>query len=191
MKAGRGSQIRIIAGQWRGRKIPVPHIEGLRPTPDRIRETLFNWMAADCRAAVALDCFAGSGALGFETCSRGAKSVTMIEKDKFAWKNLQTQLQRLETDKIDLLCGDVLDLIPQLQQSYNLVFIDPPYTLPELRMQVLDLLLTHHCLADGARIYLEWPQGQAFELPDTDFHWLKQKKAASVNYAIAEWHLSR
>ncbi len=185
------TQVRIIAGQWRGRRIPVPDAEGLRPTPDRIRETLFNWLADECRGATVLDCFSGSGVLGFEACSRGAKSVTIIEKNGFAWKNLQTQVQLLESDNIELLCGDVLDLVPQLSRSYSLVFIDPPYALPELRTLVLDSLLTYGKLTDGARIYLEWPQGESFELPSSDFHWLKQKKAGSVHYAIAEWRLSR
>ncbi|MDH5356849.1 MAG: 16S rRNA (guanine(966)-N(2))-methyltransferase RsmD, partial [Gammaproteobacteria bacterium] len=185
------SQIRIIAGEWRRRKIPVPEIQGLRPTPDRIRETLFNWLSSDCRGAVVLDCFAGSGVLGFETSSRAAKSVTLIEKDKAGWENLKTQAQRLGATNIDVLCGDVLDLIPQLQQSYSLVFIDPPYALPELRQKVLESLLAHKKLTDGARIYLEWPQGESFELPSADFQWLKKKKAGSVHYAIAEWCLSR
>lgn len=191
MKQNSVSQIRIIAGQWRGRKIPVPDIEGLRPTPDRIRETLFNWLAAHCRDAIALDCFAGSGALGFEACSRGANTVTMIEKNKMAWMSLQTQAERLEADNIEVLFGDVLDLIPQLQQNYSLVFIDPPYASAELRGEVLDALLVHRKLADGACIYLEWPQGESFELPSDDFRWLKQKKAGQVHYAIAEWHISR
>lgn len=191
MNKTKPSQVRIIAGQWRGRKIPVPDIEGLRPTPDRIRETLFNWLAADCRGAVALDCFAGSGVLGFETSSRGANTVVMIEKNKSAWQSLDAQAQRLDADNIKLLCGDVLELIPQLSQSYSLVFIDPPYALPDLRTQVLDSLLAHGKLIDGARIYLEWPQGESFELPSSEFQWLKQKKAGSVHYAIAEWHLSR
>ena len=81
-KSSPKSQVRIIAGDWRGRKIPVPDLQGLRPTSDRIRETLFNWLSERCRGASVLDCFAGSGALGFEAASRGAKSVTLVELNK-------------------------------------------------------------------------------------------------------------
>lgn len=185
------SQIRVIAGQLRGSKLPVPSVAGLRPTPDRIRETLFNWFADDCRGAVVLDCFAGSGALGFEAGSREASWVTMIEQDKKAWKNLQTQVQRLQLDNIELLNGDALSLIPGLKRRYDLVFIDPPYARPEFRGEVLQGLIKHAKLNDGARIYLEWPQGETFELPGTELSWWKKKKAGQVHYAIAEWRLSR
>ncbi len=186
-----GSQLRIIAGQWRGRKIPVPAIEGLRPTPDRIRETVFNWLTGECRSASVLDCFAGSGALGLEAASRGAKAVVMVEKSRQAMQNLTKQKQRLEASNVELCYGDILALIPSLQQAFDIVFIDPPYAMPELRHRVLDALVANHCLADGVRIYLEWPHGEEFELPSSSFSWLKQKKAGQVNYAIAEWRVCR
>ncbi len=191
MKKNTGSQLRIIAGQWRGRKIPVPAVEGLRPTPDRIRETVFNWLAGDCRAATVLDCFAGSGALGFEAASRGAMVVTMVEKNRLAWQNLINQKQQLEAGNVELHYGDILALICSLQKSYSIVFIDPPYAMPELRYQVLDALIANQSLVDGARIYLEWPHGEEFKLSSSDFSWLKQKKAGQVHYAIAEWRLCR
>ncbi|MCP4188189.1 MAG: 16S rRNA (guanine(966)-N(2))-methyltransferase RsmD [Gammaproteobacteria bacterium] len=191
MKKNTGSQLRIIAGRWRGRKIPVPAIEGLRPTPDRIRETVFNWLAAECRATTVLDCFAGSGALGFEAASRGAKAVTMVEKNRQAWQNLMNQKRQLEASNVELLCGDILALIPSFQYSFDIVFIDPPYAMPELRHRVIDALIKSQCLAEGARIYLEWPQGEKFELSSDGFTWLKQKKAGQVHYAIAEWRLCR
>ena len=88
------SQIRIIAGRWRGRKLTVVDAPGLRPTPDRIRETLFNWLAQDCRNASVLDCFAGSGALGFEALSRGAAKLVAIERQKQAAAGLRAEAQR-------------------------------------------------------------------------------------------------
>ena len=183
-------QLRIIGGRWRGSRLPVPEIEGLRPTPDRIRETLFNWLVTDCPGASVLDCFAGSGALGFEALSREAKQLTMIEKNPVACRNLGDQAKRLQTDRITLLCGDVIDLIAQLDSRFSLVFIDPPYALPLLRQQVLAKLISHQRLVDGAKIYLEWPVGEQFELPDSSLFWTKRKIAGRVNYAVAEWRLS-
>ena len=183
-------QLRIIGGRWRGSRLPVPEIEGLRPTPDRIRETLFNWLVTDCPGASVLDCFAGSGALGFEALSREAKQLTMIEKNSVAWKNLQDQAGRLQTDRITLLCGDAIDLIAQLDSQFSLVFIDPPYALPQLRQRVLAKLISHQRLVDGAKIYFEWPVGEQFQLRDSSLFWMKQKIAGRVNYAVAEWRLS-
>jgi 16S rRNA (guanine966-N2)-methyltransferase len=184
-------QVRIIGGLWRGRKLPVPEVDGLRPTPDRIRETLFNWLMADCPGAMVLDCFAGSGALGFEALSREARHLTMIESNPRAWRNLERQMEGLQDDRITLFSGDAIDLIPRLKWQFNLVFIDPPYVRAQLRQQVLENLIEHHRLLDGAKIYLEWPLGEQVELPHSGLAWLKQKIAGRVNYAIAEWRSSR
>ena len=184
-------QLRIIGGRWRGTKLPVPEIDGLRPTPDRIRETVFNWLARDCPGASVLDCFAGSGALGFEALSREAKQLTMIENNASAFDNLHLQCVRLKADQITLLNGNAVDLIAQLNGKFDIVFIDPPYAQPDLRLLVLKNLIAHHRLVDGAKIYLEWPPGEQFEITDSALHWLKRKIAGRVNYAIAEWRLSR
>ena len=191
MSHKKSQQPRIIGGRWRGRKLSVPEIEGLRPTPDRIRETLFNWLALDCPGAIVLDCFAGSGALGFEALSREANHVTMIENNDCAWRNLQQQSERFNADHITLLCGNAIQLVAQLKSQFDLVFIDPPYAQPNLRQLILENLIAHHRLRDGAKIYLEWPSGEQLELPDSDLLWLKRKIAGRVNYAIAEWRLSR
>ena len=184
-------QVRIIGGQWRGRKLPVPEVDGLRPTPDRIRETLFNWLMTDCPGAMVLDCFAGSGVLGFEALSREARHLTMIESNSRAWRNLNRQVEDLRDDRITLISGDAIGLIAQLKHQFNLVFIDPPYGLAQLRQQVLESLIEHHRLLDGAKVYLEWPLGEQFQLPHSGLSWLKQKIAGRVNYAIAEWRPSR
>ncbi len=191
MKKAVTSQVRIIGGKFRGSKIPVPSISGLRPTPNRIRETLFNWLADECRAAKVLDCFSGSGALGFEAISRGADSVTLIEQDRKAWQNLQQQIERLGTDNVELLIGDALALIPDLGEPYTLVFIDPPYAIVGMREKVLSSLIDNGKLVDGTQIYLEWPDGDTFELTHPNLYWRKHKKAGQVHYAIAEWRLSR
>ena len=191
MPSGGKSQVRLIAGDWRGRKIPVPDIAGLRPTPDRIRETLFNWLANDCRGARVLDCFAGSGALGFEAASRRAKQVSLVEKSQMAYRNLKQQVSKLEGSQFELFCDDILQVIPQLPHQYDIVFIDPPYAAPHLRLAVIDALLRHQRLSAAASIYLEWPVGESFDLPLDSFSWRKQKKAGRVHYAIAEWRGSR
>ena len=185
------SQLRIISGVWRGTKLPVPDIEGLRPTPDRVRETVFNWVGADCRGSSVLDCFAGSGALGIEALSRGAVHLTLLEKNKSVWQNLTSQTQRLCGQNVEVLCGDALQIIAQLDRQFGLVFIDPPYQFPELRDLTIAQLVKHNRLIKGSRLYLEWPLGEHYELPSEDFSWLKRKKAGRVNYAMVEWHGNR
>ena len=181
------SQVRIIAGKWRGRKLAVATAEGLRPTPDRIRETLFNWLAGHCRGAAVLDCCAGSGALGLEAMSRGAAGLVMLENNPASLKLLAAEIDRLGGDGIELIGGDALKTIPRLQQAFDLVFIDPPYARPELRGEVLAALESRGLLNDGALVYFEWPRAEAFELPSPRLQWLKHKSAGQVNYAIAEW----
>ena len=184
-------QIRIIGGHWRGRKLTVIDADGLRPTPDRIRETVFNWLAMDCADATVLDCFAGSGALGFEALSRGADCVIALEQHAQAIINLRAQAQRLDTEAMEIIEGDTSKLISQLDHKFDIVFIDPPYAKAELREQILLLLETRQCLRGGTKIYFEWPRSEIFELPSDHLQWLKQKSAGQINYAIAEWRVSR
>jgi len=184
-------QVRIIGGKWRGRKLPVVETPGLRPTPDRVRETLFNWLAGDCPRASVLDCFAGSEILGFEALSRGAAQLVALEQNPRAFASLQLQAERLQISAIEILPGDALDSIGQLRRKFDIVFIDPPYAEPQLRTQVFRLLEERHCLQPGARIYFEWPARESFDLPSPGLQWLKQKSAGQVNYAVAEWQLSR
>ena len=184
------SQVRIIAGLWRGTKISVTDAPGLRPTPDRIRETLFNWLDSHCRGAVVLDCFAGSGALGFEALSRGAKQLVAIEQQPEAAARLRDLATRLQTAQARIINADMTGAIEQLGSDFDLVFIDPPYAQPGLREKAFKLLEDADCLRDASRIYFEWPHNELFELPSSRLRWLKQKRAGQVNYAIAEWRLT-
>lgn len=186
MKSG----VRIIGGKWRGRKLAVIDADGLRPTPDRIRETLFNWLATDCRGAAVLDCFAGSGALGLEALSRGARSLVALEKAPAALENLRAIAARLDSDAIEIHGGDALEVIGGLRDRFDLVFIDPPYAEAALRAGAFQRLETAGRLRPGARIYFEWPADEDFELPSSNLGWLKHKTAGRVNYAIAEWRPS-
>ncbi len=183
-------QVRIIGGKWRGRKLSVIDASGLRPTPDRVRETLFNWLARDCPGAMVLDCFAGSGVLGFEALSRGAAQLVALEQHPQAISSLQLQAERFATSAIEILPGDARDSINHLTHKFDIVFIDPPYAEPQLRTQVIKQLEERDCLQQAAHIYFEWPKSETFALPSASLQWLKQKSAGQMNYAIAEWHRS-
>jgi 16S rRNA (guanine966-N2)-methyltransferase len=184
-------QVRIIGGKWRGSKLPVVDARGLRPTSDRIRETLFNWLARDCPGAIVLDCFAGSGVLGFEALSRGAAQLVALEQEPRAIANLNLQAQRFASSAIEILRGDASNSINRLTHKFDIVFIDSPYAEPRLRTQIFKQLEERDCLQPSARIYFEWPKSETFALPSASLQWLKQKSAGQVNYAIAEWRLSR
>lgn len=184
------SRIRIIGGRWRGRKLAVIDAEGLRPTPDRIRETLFNWLAPVCAGARVLDCCAGSGVLGFEALSRGARQLVALEQDPRARANLREQARLLDCDAVEIIGGDARASLRGLEQQFDIIFIDPPYSEPALRGECFRLLEAGQSLAAGARIYFEWPRGEDFDLPSPRLEWLKRKAAGQVNYAIAEWRRS-
>ena len=136
MAASRKSRIRIIGGKWRGRRLEVVDGEGLQPTPDRVRETLFNWLAPYCPGARVLDCFAGSGVLGLEALSRGARGLVALEKQAAALESLRLIAAQLEPEAIEIVGGDAQVAIAALEGRFDLVFIDPPYARPELRRQL-------------------------------------------------------
>ncbi|MCK4710070.1 MAG: 16S rRNA (guanine(966)-N(2))-methyltransferase RsmD [Gammaproteobacteria bacterium] len=185
------SQIRIIAGLWRGSRLEVLDKKGLRPTPDRVRETLFNWLSIDVPGANVLDCFAGAGGLGMEAASREARKVTLVDKDRVITGKLSSLCDRLGAENTRVVNSDVLAFLRSSSECYNLVFIDPPYDLPELRSTVLDELVNRQLLCTGALIYLEWPIEQEMQLNHAGLTWIKQKKAGRVSYAIAQWNGTR
>src|SRR5690606_23249515 len=127
MSKPQSQQLRIIGGQWRSRRLRFPAIDGLRPTLDRIRETVFNWLQFDVEGARVLDAFAGSGALGFEALSRGAKEVILLEKHPAAALQLTDNLQLLEARNAQVWAGDALLWLEQNPEPFDLVFLDPPF----------------------------------------------------------------
>jgi 16S rRNA (guanine966-N2)-methyltransferase len=151
--AGSG-QIRIIGGQWRGRKLPVPDSPGLRPTTDRVRETLFNWLAPHMVDARCLDCFAGSGALGLEALSRYAASATLLEMDRDVSRQLQQNLATLKAANAQVVNTNSLTFLAQPGTPHDVVFIDPPFR-KGLLEETLHLLESNGWLADDALIYVE------------------------------------
>lgn len=143
-------QLRIIGGEWRSRRLRFPAIDGLRPTLDRVRETLFNWLQHDIEGARVLDAFAGSGALGFEALSRGAREVIFLEKNPKAAIQLKENLQALGAGNAQVWAGDALVWLDQNPEPYDLVFLDPPFG-KELLQPALDRLT----LLPGALVYVE------------------------------------
>jgi 16S rRNA (guanine966-N2)-methyltransferase len=186
--AAEGS-LRIIGGRWRNRKLPVVDLPGLRPTTDRVRETLFNWLQADIPGAYCLDCFAGSGALGFEAASRGAEQVIMLELQTEAYKKLCDNKRILAADNIQCLQQDATQWLKAVemveQQQVDVVFLDPPYA-SNLLEQICALLEQSAILAVNAKIYIEHSTKQA--LPELPENWqiIRGKKAGQVSYHLIQ-----
>jgi len=179
------NQLRIIGGQWRGRKLAIADISGLRPTGDRIRETLFNWLMPDISGSRCLDLFAGSGALGLECLSRGAKSAILIEKHKLAAKQLEQHCKTLQTNKAKVIHQDALAWLNNndlAKHSINIVFIDPPFsdTLWEETVSHLD---KSQLLAEGALIYIESTKRDVLKIR-ANWTLLREKTSGDVNYRL-------
>ncbi len=178
-------QLRIIGGEWRGRKLLFPAVADLRPTPDRVRETLFNWLQMQIADSRCLDLFAGSGALGLEALSRGAREVVMVEQERSAAAQIRQHLQTLNCTNGRVESSDVLRFLQSAGTPHNVVFIDPPYRL-NLLASCCQLLEQNGWLAEHAYIYLEDnAKNGTPELPD---HWqlVRSKKAGDVGYHLAQ-----
>jgi 16S rRNA (guanine966-N2)-methyltransferase len=185
-KPGSG-QVRIIAGQWRSRRLPIQDLEGLRPTTDRVRETLFNWLANDLVNARVLDCFGGSGALALEALSRYASFAQIIELQRGAALQLKENLQTLKCDKAEVLNADTLVVLQRgCEQGFDVVFIDPPFRkgLAEKTIQLLD---TQAWLNDGALIYVEIESELTQLAIPPCWHALKEKNAGQVSYRLYQY----
>ncbi|MDO4441812.1 MAG: 16S rRNA (guanine(966)-N(2))-methyltransferase RsmD [Moraxella sp.] len=149
------NQVRIIGGQHKRRSINFIDADGLRPTPDRLRETIFNWLMADIQSATVLDVCAGSGVLGFEALSRGADFVTFIEFNRQQAVQLKQTATQLSLDgRTNILHGDCLAVIPSLDTPFHVVFIDPPYAL-NLWQSIIDKLTEHGLITHDTQLYIE------------------------------------
>ncbi len=176
--------IRIISGKWRGKKLPVKDKEGLRPTTDRTKETLFNWLMHDIRDANCLDCFSGSGSLSFEALSRYAQSAVLLEKDKEAAVQLSTNLNSLNINNGQVLTTDSLNYLKQQSsQQFDIVFVDPPFN-KDLVQPCCELLESNGYLTEQALIYVEMEsQISNLQLPTT-WQLLKEKSTGQVTYQL-------
>ncbi len=188
--AAKLNQVRIISGQWRGRKLDFPDSRGLRPTADRIRETLFNWLAPVLPGAVCLDLFAGSGALGFEAASREASRVVMVEQDRTVFLGLQAQTKRLSAINVELINTDALDYLAGVAGSFDILFLDPPFGDAGLRQSAIQTIDDLHLVKPGGLIYLETEKADVLpELP-ANWHAYRRKQAGQVDYQLLSYSSS-
>ena len=177
------NQIRIIGGEYRGRKLSFPSIEGLRPTSDRVRETLFNWLQPILPGASCLDLFAGSGALGLEAASRGARRVVMLERSPKVVTQIAENISLLGAEEVEIHCADALQWLTGSSRRFDIVFLDPPFA-DDLLQESCRLLDQGGWLGSNARIYLETDEAKA--LPELPENWtqLRRKKAGQVCYYL-------
>lgn len=180
-KSSPTGHIRLISGKYRGRKLPVLMADGLRPTTDRVKETLFNWLIPYIQNSECLDCFAGAGSLGFEAVSRGAASATLLELNKDAAKQLQTNKQTLSADNINIHNTDSLNYLKSANTKFDLIFIDPPFNQGLANKTIK--LLEPEWFADNAIIYVEVEQNATLTIPE-NWQLLKEKQAGQVSYYL-------
>ena len=191
-KAGSGQQtgqLRIIGGSWRGRKLNFPDREGLRPTTDRVRETLFNWLQTEVPGSRCLDLFAGSGALGLEAASRGAYKVVMVDSDGETVNMLKSNIDLLSAKQSQAVCSDAISFLQNCDYMFDVVYIDPPYSM-DVIAQCCELLESKQCLSDHAKIYVECDAQNDLSENSGDLpkNWrcLKRKTAGQIGYHLFE-----
>jgi 16S rRNA (guanine966-N2)-methyltransferase len=176
--------IRLISGKWRGKKLPVKDKEGLRPTTDRTKETLFNWLMHDVRDANCLDCFSGSGSLAFEALSRSAKNALLLERDKQVAQQLRENLKSLNADNAIVIEADTISYLQKTAgQQFDIVFVDPPFN-KGLVSPCCQALEENNYLMPQALIYIEMEvQLVDIELPK-NWQLLKEKSTGQVSYQL-------
>lgn len=183
-KPNDANRVRIIGGQWRSRVIEFSGGEGLRPTANRVRETLFNWLGQTLHEKRCLDLFAGSGALGFEAASRGATEVVMVENSRTAMLALKKNQEKLEATQCRVLLSDAQDFLAKNKNPFDIIFLDPPFG-SDLMTPLLNKLPGH--LAENAVVYAEWREPLATMLStvsQTRWQLLKQGKAGAVHFGL-------
>lgn len=180
-KRARPGRVRIVGGAFRGRRIDVPAGAEVRPTPDRVRETLFNWLGQRLDGARCLDLFAGSGALGFEAVSRGAARVVMVERDRTALAALRRTRELLGAAATEIVAGDADEYLARSGERFDVVFLDPPFG-QNADTSLLGRLAPR--LWPGARVYLEAAQAVAAEPPWRE---LRRSRAGRVSGQLLIW----
>lgn len=178
--------LRIIGGQWRSRKLPFANIPDLRPTPDRIRETLFNWLQHAIIDARCIDLFSGSGALGLEALSRGARFCLFIDNHQDAITQIDNNLATLQCNQGQTYKQDAITLLQSgpVQQAFDIAFIDPPYAM-DIALKCCESLESGDWLNDNAHIYIESPRPVTQEDLPENWHLHRQKQAGNVCYHLA------
>lgn len=179
------NQLRIIGGQWRSRQIVFDDAPGLRPTPSRVRETLFNWLQHDVAGSRCLDLYAGSGALGFEAASRGAREVWQVENHPSACRRLRENAGKLAASQINLVERDVPAFLQGPGQTFDLVFLDPPFG-GDLAGPTCERLEAAGWLSDYAKIYVETESNRPLPIWPDGWRLLKAKTAGEVAYSLLQ-----
>ena len=187
MKKEKKGEIRIIGGKWKGKKIYFNLNDDLRPTPDRAKETLFNWLGQDLNKMYCLDLFSGTGALGLEALSRGAKKVTFVEKNKdYLQKIKKFYLEMSEKEDCDFFCAECLEWVQNnsSKAKYDLIFIDPPFN-KNLIDTLLSNILRRELLSERGKIYFEFEKKLDLEIPES-LSLKKKKSLGKKSYVLAE-----
>ena len=187
MKKEKKGEIRIIGGKWKGKKIYFDLNDDLRPTPDRAKETLFNWLGQDLKKMYCLDLFSGTGALGFEAFSRGAEKVTFVEKNKeYLQKIKKVYLEMREKTDCDFFCAECLEWIQNNNYGtkYDLIFIDPPFN-KNLIHDLLAAILEKELLSKNGQLYFEFEKKLELEMPES-LNLKKKKSLGKKSYVLAE-----
>ncbi len=184
-KKSSAGQLRIVAGIWRSRLLQIADVPGLRPTPERIRETLFNWLAPSIHGAKCLDLCAGTGALGLEALSRGAGELVFVERSAVAFKTLKSNIALLGGPNADVLNLDAQQYLGgPSNRAFDIVFLDPPFA-ADLYDELCRLLVEQRWLADDARIYIEMDKDRPELSLPSGWQVLKNKTAGKVRYILA------
>ena len=187
MKKEKKGEIRIIGGKWKGKKIYFDLSDDLRPTPDRAKETLFNWLGQNLSEMNCLDLFSGTGALGLEAISRGAKRVTFVEKNKdYLQKIKKIHLDMSVIENCDFFCADCLNWVRNFKSEikYDLIFIDPPFN-KNLIDDLLTDILNKNLLSNSGKIYFEFEKKLDLKFPDS-ISLKKEKNLGGKSYVLAE-----
>lgn len=186
MNKPRSGQLRIIGGEWRSRKLPVLDLPDLRPTGDRVRETLFNWLQPYIEGSNCLDLFAGSGALGLEALSRGARRVHFIDQSAAAIRQLQQNLHTLGCERAELRCSAASDWLQSAPpQRFDIVFLDPPFSSDQYDGLMAQLQASGR-LAEQALVYLEFDRNRPMPKVPAAWQLLRQKQAGKVSFCLLQ-----
>ena len=175
------NRIRIIGGEWRGRYITFPSFTDLRPTPNRVRETLFNWLGQSLKGTTCVDLFAGSGALGFEAASRGAKKVVLVEKNSTICRSLRENINKLNAERVEIMNTDALAFLNNGNQKFDLVFLDPPFK-SEFHANIWRGI--NRLVRSGSLIYVE--SNRRYDWPSV-FKKKRFSHAGQVFYSLLEF----
>jgi len=179
-------KVRITSGEWKNRNLEVPDIDGLRPTSERVRETLFNWLMPSIHKSVCLDLFAGSGSLGFEALSRGAKHCTFVENSKLAFSQIKTTRTSLNAVNSEVHNCDAIDFLSSVHNhNFNLVFLDPPFS-DDYLISSIESIHEYQLVSRGGYIYIEFNKNNdLFDLPD-NWSVIRKKIYGNVCFILIE-----